>query len=110
MIYLTNTTEAQAVFIPASITMPEPGALTFEMRSTVDLDTPLQAAVVDLQLHALYYDVAVSLPEGITPGEYEYTLASGGTVYSRGLLLVVSGGQVGKSEYNENITYEQFEA
>ena len=109
MIYLSNTTEAQAVFVPVSITMPAPGALTFEMCSTVDLDTPVQAAVVDLRIHALYYDIAVALPEGITPGEYEYTLASDGTVYSRGL-LVVSGGQVGKDEYNESIQYEQFEA
>lgn len=108
MIYVTNTTDAQAVFFPVSYTLEEPGTITFTARSTVDLDTPISAVVIDLQTHDLYYNVSLALPQGLTPGEYEYELASDGVTLSSGV-MVLSGGDVPVEEYTQSTTYEQYE-
>lgn len=106
MIYLNNTTEAQVVFIPRDTDLS--GTLQFSARSTVGLDIPIAATMVDLKVHRLCYALAVTLPENIATGEYEYTLKAGGEKVSTGL-LIIKDGLTDAEQYNKEITYEQYE-
>lgn len=106
MIYLQNITDPQAVFIPRSVDAPQ-GDLVFKAKSTIDLDVVTEQVVTDLHTSDRYYDIAVSLPEGIPTGEYEYTLEAGKDVLSTGILVV--GETFRPNEYNKEITYEQYE-
>lgn len=107
MLYLQNTQEAQALFIPKNMAIPE-GDLIFEAKSTIDLATKISLQVVDLNLTSLYLQMAVILEEEIPNGEYEYTLKAGEEVVSTGLLIV---GESGKPEEIETpIEYEQYES
>ena len=78
MIYLKNTTDAQTVFIPRDTDLT--GTLLFTARSTVGLDIPISATMLDLKVHRLCYALAVTLPEDIATGEYEYRLTAGGNL------------------------------
>ena len=106
MIYLQNTTESQVMFVPRSNATPS-GNLVFKARSTIDLEVEINEAVSDMQTSDLYFKLAISLPAGIPNGEYEYTLAVGETTLSTGLLVI--GENSRPSEYNKDITYEQYE-
>ena len=106
MIYLNNTTEAQVVFIPRDTNLT--GTLQFTARSTVGLDIPISATMLDLKVHRLCYALAVTLPEDIATGEYEYTLRAGEEIVSTGL-LVIRDGLTKAEQYNKEITYEQYE-
>lgn len=106
MIYLNNTTEAQAVFIPRDTEAS--GLLRLKMRSTVGLDIPVSVAAIDLDVHRLCYQLGITLPEGIAPGEYEYTLTADGETVSTGV-MVVTEGEKKPEQYNNEITYEQYE-
>lgn len=109
MIYLDNTTDAQTVLLPVSLTAVDIAGLdlTFSARSTVNLDTPVSATVLDLHTHVLYYDVSLALPEGIQPGEYEYSLKAGNVELSSGV-MVVRGGGASVSQYASAPTYKQY--
>ena len=106
MIYLQNTTEAQAVFIPKDTDIT--GALRFVAKSTVGLDIPISVAMLDLNVHRLCYHLGITLPEYIASGEYEYTLTAGGIVVSTGV-MVVADAPTQDGQYNKTITYEQYE-
>ena len=106
MIYLQNITESQVLFIPKSGATPQ-GDLVFKAKSTIDLDVEINQVVTDLQTSDLYFNLAVSLPESLPNGEFEYTLAVADIVLSSGLLVV--GENFHPSEYNKDITYEQYE-
>ena len=105
MIYLSNTTDAQVAYVPRDTEVPE-GATT--MKSTVDLDRVLDALVIDMNLLKVYYNVAVTLPDDITPGEYQYELTADGDVISSGLCIVRDNGEK-TEEYNKEIEYEQYQ-
>lgn len=111
MIYLSNTTDAQAVFIPKGGDSAT-GTLHFSATSTVELSTPVDVTVLDLDVSDLYFYVALALPEGMADGEYRYELRSDDALLSQGLLVVGAPARgsapEGTKQYNENITYEQF--
>jgi len=110
MIYLENTTFAQAAFIPRNGDAPT-GTITLTARSTVDLTTPLRVDVLDLKVSRLYFDVSFRLPAGMADGEYRYELAADGKVLSEGLMIVgVSplGPVTGAREYVKETTYKQY--
>ena len=109
MVYLNNTTDAQAVFIPRDVETPDGGLLSLTAKSTVDLDTPIDVKLIDLKLHRLFYNLAVELPKGIAPGEYQYELTAGGRTLSTGL-MVIRDGRGTTGQYNKEITYEQYES
>ena len=109
MIYLANTTDAQIAYIPRDTEVPAGTTLTFTMRSTVDLDTVLTALVIDMEFHRIYYNVAISLPEDTTPGEYQYELFADGESISTGLAVVRDNGRE-VTEYNKEIEYEQYQS
>ena len=106
MIYLTNTTDAQVVFIPRDTDFT--GTLQFSARSTVGLDIPITATMLDLKVHRTCYALALTLPEDIESGEYEYKLTAGGNLVSTGV-MVVKEGRAATGQYNQNITYEQYD-
>lgn len=106
MIYLLNTIEPQAVAVPRNSASID-GELTFRAKSTIDLDVVVDAGVTDLQISDLYINMAVTLPDGFPNGEYEYTLTDGVEILSTGLMIV--GDNFRPSEYNKEITYEQYE-
>lgn len=105
MIYLERTTDPQVVYVPRDTAICG-GTLTFEMRSTVDLDTVLNAVVLDLKATRIYYDVAVALPEDAPAGSYEYALKDGGLTVSAGCLVILEGRT--PYQYDKPITYEQY--
>ena len=109
MVYLKNTTESQAIFIPRDVETPEGGLLSLTAKSTVGLATPIDAVLLDLNLHRLYYNLAVTLLEGIEPGEYQYELKAGGRVLSTGLMIIRPASEE-PEQYNKAITYEQYES
>lgn len=109
MIYLTNTTTAQAVFIPHDSDIAGSGTLIFSATSTVDLETAISATVLDLEISEKYYRVALSLDEDTQPGEYEYQLVQGTTTVSSGV-LVIGEYESTPSQYDKTITYEQYNA
>ena len=107
MIYLQNTTDAQDVCIPRSNGMTPQGDLVFKARNTTNLTEEIDLYVADLQVSDLYFFLAVSLPEKVTDGEYEYELKFEDTLLSSGLLSV---GEFTKAEqYEKAISYEQYE-
>ena len=106
MIYLNNTTDAQVAYIPRDTDFT--GTLSLKLKSTVDLDTPYQSAtVLDLNVFRTVYAVAVSLPEGIQGGEYQYELSAGGVTVSTGV-LIIGDYAADREQYNKPITYEQY--
>lgn len=105
MIYLNATTDAQVVFVPRNTDFT--GTLVLTLRSTVDLDTALDAAVLDLNVFRTVYAVGVALPEDIQPGEYQYTLEAGGQTVSTGV-LVVGEYTADVTENDKSIQYEQY--
>lgn len=108
MIYLSNTTDAQVAYVPRDGEVPEGSTIRFTMKSTVDLDRVLDALVIDTQMLRIYYNVALTLPEGIAPGEYQYEMTADWDVISSGLCIVRDNGEkVG--EYNKEIEYEQYQ-
>lgn len=106
MIYLQNTSESQVMFIPRNGSTPS-GDLVFKAKSTIDLSEGINQVVIDLQTSDLYYNLGISLPADLPNGEYEYTLTSGEIVLSQGLLVI--GDNFHPSEYNKEISYEQYE-
>lgn len=106
MIYLLNIPEAQVAFIPRNGVEPL-GDLVFKAKSTIDLAVEVDLEVTDQGSSEQYYNLAIELPEGIPNGEYEYTLYGGDRVLSTGLMVV--GDSTDPSEYNKDVTYEQYE-
>ena len=83
------------------------GTLTFRATSTVDLTKIIDVAVLDLQSTKIYYNIALGVPPGTTPGEYKYVMKDGDSVVSTGLLVI--GEYVADvTEYNKTIQYEQY--
>ena len=106
MIYLQNISDSQVLFVPKSKETPA-GDLVFRAKSTIDLETEINQVVIDLGTSDLYYNLAVTLPPKLPNGEYEYTLAVGEELMSSGLLVI--GENSTASQYNKEITYEQYE-
>ena len=106
MIYLQNTTEPQVVFVPKSGAVPE-GNLVFQAKSAIDLDFKIAQIVTDLRTSDLYFNLAIALPSGLPDGEYEYYLGVGAQLLATGLLVI--GESPESSEYQKEITYEQYE-
>lgn len=107
MIYLQNTGDAQVVFVPRNGKIPS-GDLVFRAKSTIDLATEIDLQVINLNVSRLYMHLAVSIVGDVPNGEYEYTVKAGDEVLSTGLLII--GDTSRPDQYNQEITYEQYEA
>lgn len=107
MIYINNTTEGQAVMIPASCTKTD-GELVFSLYSTVNRKEVLSVSVAQLGQSDLYYKFILTLSSTLQNGEYEYQLKKGNDVLDCGLAMVVGASEI--EEYNNTTTYEQYES
>ena len=107
MIYLKNISDAQILMIPRNGEIVT-GEMTLVMRNTTDLqETTL--SVTDLNTSGIYFNLAVSLPEGLADGEYQYSLKNGNIQVSCGLLYV--GDLQSPSQHETTITYyKQYES
>lgn len=106
MIYLKNINEAQIAMIPKNGEIVT-GELSLFIKDTVDLNET-ELSVTDLNTSGLYYNLAVALPDGLSDGEYEYRLMKGEIKVSCGLLYI--GELESPSQYDNNITYKQYES
>lgn len=105
MVYLLNQPGPQAVLIPKPCNLA--GSLTMVLRSTVNLSKTFDAPVLDLAVSVLYYYVAVTVPDGMQPGEYEYVLKAGDEVAATGIAIMRDAVQT--VQYEKPIEYEQYE-
>ena len=106
MIYLEDTPGAQPLFVPRS-RADVVGDLVLKIRSTVGLETVVDVDAIDLNTSALYYRLAVALPDGIAQGEYEYSLSDDTGALSTGIIYV--GTLTAPTQHDTTITYEQYE-
>ena len=107
MLYLQNIRESQEIYVPRQTTAS--GTLKFYLVSTIDLDTKVNQIVQDSGASSGYYIISVTLPAGMPDGEYEYTLRGGPDKILSSGLLIVGGYASQDSQYNKEITYEQYE-
>ena len=108
MLYLSNKTNAQTLFVPKDGKVAA-GDMTFTLTSTVENATVLQAEVSAGGSSNAYYILSVALPEAIADGEYEYVLADDEQPLSVGLLYVGDLPAIMEREYEKMIEYEQYD-
>lgn len=106
MVYLINRPGPQAVMIPKPFAAPS-GTMKLTLRNTVNQTEPVDATVIDIAVSRLYYFVAITVPEGMQQGEYEYTLYAGGVIAATGIAVLRE--EVAPVEYDNPIEYEQYE-
>ena len=105
MIYLKKTTEEQVVLIPNPMGRREAWEVMLHLKSTINSDIISIKGIVDNSSYP-YYPLMIRLSEGIMSGEHEYTLSDEVGVLSTGLLII--GEKEMLTEYNKEITYEQY--
>ena len=104
MIYLKHTTDLQMMYVPKD-GRDANGDVSFNAFCTINqFGFSFDAAEENSSL--LYHKVLVELKEDIPSGEYEYTLSDEVGVLSTGLLVI--GDLENPTEYNKEITYEQY--
>lgn len=106
MVYLENTTDAQAVLIPRSGSASG-RSLSLRLFSTVDRRSYVEASISDLGVSALYWKLAVTLPAGCPDGSYEYSLMEDGEEVDCGAAMVGSPASRPK-EYIKHTEYGQY--
>lgn len=87
MIYLQNTNEAQRMFIPNNgLTAGESARVqifgTVSKREILDVTAELAPIGIS------YYIIAVTLPQGLKNGEYEYVVSQRKGIISNGLVQI----------------------
>lgn len=105
MLYLDHTTDPQPVRIPREEGSAG-GTLFLTLRSTVDQSTVTLTPTVTGDGHH-YFHLTAALPQGMTEGEYEYTLLADGETVASGL-AIVGDYSTERTTYNNDITYEQY--
>lgn len=106
MIYLENITEPQEVTL---LTGGFKGDFIFTLRSTVNLDTVVLSVSGVTRRDSGWTEFSVTLPEGMTPGSYEYTVSdTEGHTISEGCARVGEYGGTVK-QYVKDETYTQYE-
>lgn len=83
--------------------------MTFTLKNTTDLTTIYSEEVTDKETSEQFYVFDITLPDGIPDGEYEYSLTEGDSVLSSGLVTIKGNASV-PTEYNQDITYEQYQS
>lgn len=126
MVYATNTTSEQVLFIPrngvggdAKVVVAQedfnadfnadfatPATSILHLRSTVRLR--IAELAVSIEAMRNYYKVAVSLPIGFGLGEYEYELQDEGVIVATGLLEVHREIQRTIIQYGKKRTYKEY--
>lgn len=105
MLYLRNIPGAQSLEVPRPGAVPA-GDLSFQARSTINLDVVIDIPVLNLDISGQYFFLAVQVPEGAPRGEYEYQVKVGGEAVATGLLVIGERGI--PKQYEKPIQYEQY--
>ena len=108
MIYLRDTDGMRTVWVPGA-SGSQPASVTLTLHSTMGLEDITVEAVNTGEGGCFRLAVDPSAL-GLTPGEWEYTVTSFGTVMASGVLTVVSDELEYRKIYDKNITYEQYRA
>ncbi len=107
MIYLNNSTTPQSVLIPRN-GCDLTGRMIFSLKSTMlEEGTPIESEVIDDGSSKYYFSFS-ALINGIAEGEYEFHLKQNGKVIAKGLAHI--GESTSPSEYNKELSYEQYYA
>lgn len=107
MLYLKNTTDSQVLFVPRNgFGLEAEGELKLTIKSTICLDVKVDVEVVDLATSETYFNLALTLPEGMDNGEYEYVLTRGGVEMSSGILILSFDPAFEQTD--KSIEYEQY--
>lgn len=104
MLYLKNISVAQRLLIPNRRSNGSNDSLTLLLKNTTSL-TEFVFDVLDIEANDAYYNIAISLREGMPQGEYEYTL-KGVETLSSGLLVI--GSESNPYQYKKETTYKQY--
>lgn len=111
MIYLENITARQQVRIPWNgLAERDGGPAVLTVWSATDARKAYDAEWQESDGQDAYYAVGeVKLPRGLVPGEYEYRLAQGAQVLSRGVLQIGHYGDVPVQKGETTITFKQYD-
>lgn len=105
MIYIDNITYQQEIWIP--VNEQQDGELLLHLHSCVNL-TAYTLDLLQTRKSQMYVVGKVTLPAGVSNGDYEYTLTCRGKALSKGMMTIGNDNE-GAKEYNINIEYEQYE-
>lgn len=110
MVYVDTTRQTQRIFIPLGLPADSQG-ITLLTRETTD-QREVAWPIAQAKVQGYLLRLAVSLPEGFGPGEWEYRLdyESGGQPASVTGLLDARAAQAPDTEYNNEIEYKQYES
>lgn len=106
MIYLKNIQEKQGKHIPKY--REKVGNVSFILRSTIEQTTYTEVLDSLADYSSRYFLADITLPSGMADGEYEYTLSDTKGILSEGVIVIGDYGRA--NEYDNIITYEQYEA
>lgn len=108
MIYINTSTNLQEFYVP--VTAPTQTAI-FRLVGTVNKQEVYNSQIENKINSAQYFLARIAIEQsGIEAGEYEYTLTNtDGVIVGCGLADVGSYGNRSVEEYNNPITYEQYE-
>lgn len=98
---------AQPFDLGFDIAVLQPSQFSLVIKNTIDL-TETSVSVESLMSTEIYYNIAVTLPDGLPDGEYEYHLSMGNELLSSGLLIL--GENFQPSQLQREIAYTQYES
>lgn len=105
MIYLNNSETEQTILIPRN-GCDLTGEMTLCLSSTMREDEmDWSGSVTDSGNSRNYFSFETTI-DGFVPGEYDYEVKHNNKVIARGLAIVKETSQI--VEYNNSITYEQY--
>lgn len=107
MIYIDATKETQVVYVPRNgAAIPSGSELELKAVSTFDRGS-VAFQVASQEIRGAFLRLVVGLPEGIVPGEWQYSLVADGEQLASGLMVVTedSGAAIA---YNQEIKYKQY--
>lgn len=102
-----STSQQQPFDLGFDIEVKRPADLSLEIKNTIDL-METSVVVEKLTETEIYYNIAVTLPDGLPDGEYEYHLSMGNESLSSGLLVL--GENFQPSQLQREIAYTQYES
>ena len=117
MIYIDRSKTTVQVFVPVNGDADLGTGASIVAKAQQETDIVFEVTsprLLPLDGSALVLEGKVTVPKGIALGEYDYEMTMGPAdakaVCSRGLLVVVEDGEpIDVKEYNETLTYKEYE-
>lgn len=106
MIYIDRNKNTQVVYIPDQGYEPVTDSVRLTAVSTADR-TQVEFVVNECKRYSYLLRLIVGLPEGLTLGEWQYTLSDGSNPDLTGLMVVTANSDA-VMQYKRDITYKQY--